>query len=126
MDQCTANQQKVSKFHVSRTGEDNECAVSEAFSCEVIQPSIKPFLHSSQKSTRKLVVSAFKYCDWMKVLASFKIRIQAFKVRIQAFKIRIQAFKVRIQALNIRIQAFKIRIQAFKIRIQAFKIRIQA
>ncbi len=26
----------------------------------------KPLFHSSQKSTRKLAASAFKYCDWMK------------------------------------------------------------
>ena len=29
---------------------------------------IQPLFHSSQKPTRKLAVSAFKYCDWMKVL----------------------------------------------------------
>ncbi len=28
---------------------------------------VKPLFHSS--STRKLAASAFKYCDWMKVLA---------------------------------------------------------
>ena len=31
---------------------------------------IKPLLHSSQKLTRKLAANAFKYCDWMKVLAA--------------------------------------------------------
>ncbi len=29
---------------------------------------LKPRFHSSQKPTRKLTESAFKYCDWMKVL----------------------------------------------------------
>ena len=33
-------------------------------------PSVKPLFHSSQKPTRKHVASAFKYCDWMKVLAA--------------------------------------------------------
>ena len=31
---------------------------------------LKPLFHSSQKPTRKLAASAFKYCDWMKVLAA--------------------------------------------------------
>ena len=31
---------------------------------------LKPLFHSPQKSTRKLAASAFKYCDWMKVLAA--------------------------------------------------------
>ena len=31
---------------------------------------LKPLFHSSQKPTRKLAASAFKYCDWMKVLAT--------------------------------------------------------
>ena len=31
---------------------------------------VKPLFHSSLKSTRKLAASAFKYCDWMKVLAA--------------------------------------------------------
>ncbi len=30
---------------------------------------VKPLFHSSQKPARKLAASAFKYCDWMKVLA---------------------------------------------------------
>ena len=33
-------------------------------------PVPKPLFHSSQKSTRKLAATAFKYCDWMKVLAA--------------------------------------------------------
>ena len=31
---------------------------------------LKPLFHSSQKPTRKLAASAFKYCDWMEVLAA--------------------------------------------------------
>ncbi len=31
---------------------------------------LKPLFHSSQKPTRKLAASAFKYCDWMKVLTA--------------------------------------------------------
>ena len=31
---------------------------------------LKSLFHSSQKPTRKLAASAFKYCDWMKVLAA--------------------------------------------------------
>ena len=31
---------------------------------------LKPLYHSSQKLTRKLAEIAFKYCDWMKVLAA--------------------------------------------------------
>ena len=34
---------------------------------------LKPLFHSSQKPTRKLAASAFKYCDWMKVLAASPI-----------------------------------------------------
>ncbi len=33
-------------------------------------PLLKPLFHSSQKPTRKLAASAFKYCGWMKVLAA--------------------------------------------------------
>jgi hypothetical protein len=29
--------------------------------------------HSSQKPTRKLAATAFKYCDWMKVLAATSV-----------------------------------------------------
>ena len=35
-----------------------------------ILAGLKPLFHSSQKPTRKLAASAFKYCDWMKVLAA--------------------------------------------------------
>ena len=38
--------------------------------CTVQIKSFKPLFHSSQKPTRKLAASAFKYCDWMKVLAA--------------------------------------------------------
>ena len=31
---------------------------------------LKPLFHSSRKQTRKLAASAFKYYDWMKVLAA--------------------------------------------------------
>ncbi len=31
---------------------------------------VKPLFHSSQNLSRKLAASAFKYCDWMKVLAA--------------------------------------------------------
>ncbi len=31
---------------------------------------LRPLFHSWQKPTRKLAASAFKYCDWMKVLAA--------------------------------------------------------
>ncbi len=31
---------------------------------------VKPLFHSSQKPTRRLAASAFKYCDWIKVLAA--------------------------------------------------------
>ena len=31
---------------------------------------LKPLFHSSQKPACKLAASAFKYCDWMKVLAA--------------------------------------------------------
>ena len=34
---------------------------------------LKPLFHSSQKPIRKLAASAFKYCDWMKVLAASPI-----------------------------------------------------
>ena len=37
---------------------------------ERIHLGVKPLFHSSQKPTRKLATSAFKYCDWMKVLAA--------------------------------------------------------
>ena len=33
-------------------------------------PTVKPLFHSLQKPTRKLAASAFKYYDWMKVLAA--------------------------------------------------------
>ena len=36
----------------------------------VVYVTTKPLFHSSQKPTRKLAASAFKYCDWMKVLAA--------------------------------------------------------
>ena len=39
--------------------------------CGIIKkrrPHIKPLFHSSQKPAGKLAASAFKYCDWMKVL----------------------------------------------------------
>ena len=31
---------------------------------------VKPLYHSSQKPARKPAASAFKYCDWMKVLTA--------------------------------------------------------
>ena len=31
---------------------------------------LKPLFHSSQNPTRKLAASAFRYCDWMKLLAA--------------------------------------------------------
>ena len=31
---------------------------------------LKPLFHSSQKPTRKLAANAFKYSDWMKVVAA--------------------------------------------------------
>ena len=31
---------------------------------------LKPLFYSSQKPTRKLAASAFKYCDWIKILAA--------------------------------------------------------
>ena len=36
----------------------------------VAEVDAKPLFHSSQKPTRKLAASAFKCCDWMKVLAA--------------------------------------------------------
>ena len=38
--------------------------------CAIISVCLKSLFHSSQKPTRKLAASAFKYCDWMKVLAA--------------------------------------------------------
>ncbi len=35
---------------------------------------LKPLFHSSQKPTRKLAASAFKYCDWMSLIASWVLR----------------------------------------------------
>ncbi len=32
--------------------------------------SVKALFDSSQKTTRKFAANAFKYCDWMKVLAA--------------------------------------------------------
>ena len=37
---------------------------------EILPCKLKPLFHSSQKPTRKLPASAFKYCDWMKVFAA--------------------------------------------------------
>ena len=37
---------------------------------KTLRTRLKHLFHSSQKPTRKLAASAFKYCDWMKVRAA--------------------------------------------------------
>ncbi len=47
---------------------------------------LKPLFHSSQTPTRKLAAaSAFKYCDWMKVLAA-SLRVGFFAMSGKEWK----------------------------------------
>ena len=43
-------------------------SILDCSKCSLLR--VKPVFHSSQKLTRKLTTSSFKYCDWMKVLAA--------------------------------------------------------
>ena len=61
--------------------------------------NLKPLFHSSQKPTRKLAASAFKHCDWMKVLAA-SLRVGFRDERKKALTLIILASQVMLLAVG--------------------------
>ncbi len=54
---------------VDNSGQAVRTQLVDSLLADLLQAA-KPLFHSSQKPTRKLTASVFKYCDWMKVLAA--------------------------------------------------------
>ncbi len=63
----TQNICKSSTLSHRSEDENRSCNTAKIAS---VDKFVKPLFHSMQKPTRKLAASAFKYCDWMKVLAA--------------------------------------------------------
>ncbi len=61
---------------------------------------LKPLFHSSQKPTRKPAASAFKYCDWMKVIESLNSYFESLNSCFERSNSYFQSLNSYFQSLN--------------------------